>query len=74
MILAFLAYLLYVNLLFIGRAWLGDGVVPGWAGLWWLHLPAAALALWLFVRDGRLARPRAARRAAAASASAGAAA
>jgi lipopolysaccharide export system permease protein len=62
MILAFLAYLLYVNLLFIGRAWLGDGTLPGWAGLWWLHGPAAALALWLFARDGRLARPRAARR------------
>ena len=32
------------------------GRVPGAVGLWWLLLPMLALGLWLYVRDGRVAR------------------
>ena len=38
-------------------ALIGDGRMPGWLGLWWVHLPMVALALWLFLRDGRLPPP-----------------
>jgi lipopolysaccharide export system permease protein len=59
LMLALLGYLLYTNLMLIGRAWLGEGVTPVWAGMWWVHLPALALITWLLLRDGQLRRPRA---------------
>ncbi|MFC4726807.1 LPS export ABC transporter permease LptF [Coralloluteibacterium thermophilus] len=59
LLLAFLGYLVYIFSMFIGRAWLGADVIPGWLGLWWLHLPMAGIALWLYLRDGALRRPRA---------------
>lgn len=58
MLLAFLAYVVYVATMYIGRSWLSADALPGWLGLWWLHLPALAIALWLFRNDGRLPRPR----------------
>lgn len=61
LMLALLGYLLYTNLMLIGRSWLGDGLVPAWAGLWWVHLPVLALVSWLLMSDGRLPRPRGAR-------------
>ena len=36
-------------------------VLPTWLGLWWVHLPMLALAVWLFLRDGRLPAPERAR-------------
>ena len=55
---ALLSHIVYVNLLALGRAWLAEGLLPGWLGLWWVHLPAAALALWLLRRDERMPRAR----------------
>ena len=55
------ALLIYINamvLLILGKGWLGTGVIPAWLGLWWLLLPMALLAAWLFRIDGRLRRPR----------------
>lgn len=55
------ALLIYINatmLMLLGKGWLATGVLPAWAGLWWLLLPLALVALWLFVVDGRLRRPR----------------
>jgi lipopolysaccharide export system permease protein len=52
LIAAFLAYVLGMNLLILGSSWIAAGKIPGWLGLWWLHLPALALAIWLFRRDG----------------------
>lgn len=55
------ALLIYINamaLLMLGKGWLATGVLPAAAGLWWLLLPMALLAAWLFFRDGRLRRPR----------------
>ena len=57
LILAFMSYLVGMNLLLIGANKIGAGVIPGWLGLWWLHLPMLGVALWLFLRDGKLAGP-----------------
>ena len=54
--LAFLAYLVGINLMMVGSRWLASGSLPGAAGLWWLTLPLLALSLWLYFRDGRLGR------------------
>lgn len=59
MIVAVLAYAFGMNLLVLGKAWLGSGQIPMALGLWWLHLPALALAIWAITRDGRLPRHRA---------------
>lgn len=56
--LALLSYVVYLNLLGLGRAWLADGAIPGWLGLWWVHVPALAVALWLIWRGERLPKPR----------------
>lgn len=56
MILAFLAYLVGINTMFVGTQWLAAGTLPAAAGLWWLTLPALLLAVWLFLRDGRIGR------------------
>ncbi len=58
MMLAFLAYLVGTNLSTIGARWIADGKIPAAAGLWWLTLPLLALAIVLYMRDGRLGRPR----------------
>ncbi len=58
MMLAFLAYMVGMNLMFIGTGWIADGKVPAVLGLWWLTLPLLALAGWVYARDGRLARPK----------------
>ncbi len=55
------ALLIYVNamvLLLLGKGWLATSVLPTWAGLWWLLVPMALLAWWLFVIDGRPRAPR----------------
>lgn len=55
------ALLIYINamvLLILGRGWLSTGAIPTWAGLWWLLLPLALLAAWLFLTDGRMRAPR----------------
>lgn len=58
LLVALLVYVIGINLMLIGRSWLGNGSVPAVFGLWWLHLPAAGLALLLFWRDGRLPKRR----------------
>lgn len=60
MILAFLAYLIGINTMFVGTRWLADGSLPQALGLWWLTLPALAGAVWLYLRDGRMGKVRAA--------------
>lgn len=58
LMLGFLAYLVSVNLMFIGTRMLSEGDMPRLLGLWWLTLPLLALAVWVYLRDGRLKRPR----------------
>ncbi len=43
--LAILVYFLYANLLTAAGTWLSDGRTPHWAGLWWVHLLAIAIAI-----------------------------
>jgi lipopolysaccharide export system permease protein len=52
LIVATLAYVFGSNLLVLGRTWLGSGQIPIQFGLWWLLVPALALAIWLVWRDG----------------------
>ena len=55
------ALLIYINamvLLLLGKGWLATSVLPTWVGLWWLLVPLALLAAWLFRTDGRLRAPR----------------
>lgn len=61
MMLAFLAYMVGVNLTFIGTGWIADGTLPPAAGLWWLIVPLLAIAVWMYARDGRLSRPKGAK-------------
>lgn len=61
LIAAFLAYLVGMNLLILGTSAIASGTVPGWMGLWWLHVPALILGAWLFRRDGRPPAPAKAR-------------
>lgn len=57
-LLAFLAYLVGMNLSILGVQWLEEGRLPAALGLWWLTLPLLALGAWMYLRDGRIARPR----------------
>lgn len=56
---AMLVYVVGMLLLLVGTGLLGRGTLRGGFGLWWIHLPMLALAVWLFWRDGRLPKPRA---------------
>jgi lipopolysaccharide export system permease protein len=56
--LAFLGYLVGMNLTVLGTRWIADGKVPAALGLWWLLLPVLGFAAWLYIRDGRVKRPR----------------
>lgn len=57
---AILAYVVYSNLLAIGRGWIADGTLPPALGLWWVHGFAIAVGLYLLRRGERLRVPRAA--------------
>lgn len=60
--IGFLGYMVSVNLMMLGKQWLADGKLPVLAGLWWLVVPVLALAIWLYVRDGRFWRVKRARK------------
>jgi lipopolysaccharide export system permease protein len=57
--IAFLAYLVGMFSTVLGRQWIEDGRLPPALGLWWLLLPVLAFGAWLYLRDGRMRRPRA---------------
>lgn len=57
MLMAFLAYLVGIFMMVLGTRWLADGSLPRAVGLWWLVLPMLALGAWLYMRDGRVAKP-----------------
>lgn len=50
--MALLIYMIYTNLLSIGRVWLERGVVDQLMGLWWVHAIVALLAVLLLAREG----------------------
>ncbi|MGO4551510.1 LPS export ABC transporter permease LptF [Lysobacter sp. 2RAF19] len=56
--IAFLGYLVGMFSMVLGQQWIESGRVPAPLGLWWLLLPLLAFATWLYLRDGRMRRPR----------------
>lgn len=54
-----LLYVLYSNLLTVGRSALGKGELPALVGLWWVHLLALGLLAWLLWRQQTIRAPRA---------------
>ncbi len=53
--LAILLYLVYSNLLGVGKTWISKGMVPYWIGSTWVHLLALVVLYLLFKRSGLLA-------------------
>jgi len=47
---AILICIIYVNLLFVARAWLERHLIPSWLGLWWVHVIFLILALTLYIK------------------------
>ena len=48
---AILLYFVYSNLISAARVWIEKGKIGPWAGVWWVHLLVALLALWLLNRQ-----------------------
>ncbi|MBT8048758.1 MAG: LPS export ABC transporter permease LptF [Xanthomonadales bacterium] len=53
-LLGILAYMVYVNTLYMSRNWLLKGDMPITIGLWWIHLLALVIALIWLRRQGRM--------------------
>lgn len=51
LLVALLIYLIYENLMRISQSWIASAAIPGWLGLWWVHLLVLAVALGLMVRS-----------------------
>jgi lipopolysaccharide export system permease protein len=51
-----LVFIIYFNLLSAGKAWLEQGVVPAWVGLWWVHGIMLFAAFWLLALHNGLWR------------------
>jgi lipopolysaccharide export system permease protein len=52
---AIVVYFVYSNLLSAAKVWLEKGDLPPAIGVWWVHLAALALGLYLVVREARTA-------------------
>lgn len=52
---AIVVYFVYSNLLSAAKAWLEKGDLPPAIGVWWVHLVALALGLYLVMREARSA-------------------
>ncbi|MEO6064209.1 MAG: LPS export ABC transporter permease LptF [Lysobacterales bacterium] len=61
LLIAVLAYIVYLNLLALGRGWIGDGSMPAWLGLWWVHAIALGLAAWMIASADRVSKRQAPR-------------
>ena len=57
-VLGILIYALYSNVLVLWRSWIGDGTIPVWLGLWWVHLLVLTVGFLWLRRQGRLPRGR----------------
>ena len=53
-VLGILAYVVYVNTLYMSRNWLLKGDMPISVGLWWIHLIALVITLIWLRRQGRM--------------------
>jgi lipopolysaccharide export system permease protein len=50
---AIVVYLIYANLLSACKVWIEKGQLPPAIGVWWVHILALALGLYLVYREGR---------------------
>ena len=50
--MALFIYIIYIDLLSIGRGWVERGVVTDAIGLWWVHAFVGLIAVWMFAREG----------------------
>lgn len=48
---ALIIFIIYANFLFVFRGWIGNGKIPVWFGMWFLHLAVALLGLGLIWRS-----------------------
>lgn len=53
-VLGILIYLLYGNTLYLGRSWIGEGVLPAAIGLWWVHIIFLVISFVWIRRQGRI--------------------
>lgn len=51
---ALILYLVYSNLLGVGRTWIVQEKVPVWVGTWWVHIIAIMVTFYLLKRSGYL--------------------
>ncbi len=49
---ALILYLIYSNLLGVGKTWIVQEKIPVWVGTWWVHIIAIVITLYLFKRSG----------------------
>ncbi|NOQ88192.1 MAG: LPS export ABC transporter permease LptF [Gammaproteobacteria bacterium] len=52
--ISLIIYLLYSNLLGVGKTWIAQEKIPVWVGTWWVHLIAIIITLVLLKRSGYL--------------------
>ncbi len=52
-LLGFLAYVVYVNVLQMSHSWIASGSISAALGLWWVHLLALVVTLFWLQRQGR---------------------
>ena len=57
LVVALIIYLLYSNLLGVGKTWIAQEKIPVWVGTWWVHIIAIIITLILLKHKGYLARP-----------------
>ncbi len=53
-VLGILIYLLYGNALYLGRSWIGAGVLPAAIGLWWVHIIFLVISFVWIRQQGRI--------------------
>lgn len=58
MVIGVLGYLVGMSLVQMGERWIASGRIAPEFGLWWLVLPLLALAVWMYLSDGAMRRPR----------------
>ena len=59
LIMGLLVYVVYLNLLTLGRVLTGNGLLPVWLGMWWVHASLLLLVIaWTFSHLRRLGRLR----------------
>jgi len=54
-VLGILVYLLYVNMLYLCRSWVAEGILPAYIGMWWVHIVFLIISFVWVRQQGRFA-------------------